>query len=30
MKNLMGDAGYDNGARNKRIKEEYNVNPIME
>ena len=30
MKNLMGDAGYDNGFRNKRIKEEYNVNPIID
>lgn len=30
MKNLMGDAGYDNGSRNKRIKEEYNVNPIID
>ena len=30
MKNLMGDAGYDNGSRNKRIKEKYNVNPIDE
>ena len=26
----MGDAGYDNGSRNKRIKEEYNVNPIID
>ena len=30
MKKLMGDAGYDNGSRNKRIKEEYNVNPIID
>lgn len=30
MKNLIGDAGYDNGSRNKRIKEEYNVNPIID
>lgn len=30
IKNLIGDAGYDNGSRNKRIKEEYNVNPIIE
>ena len=30
MKNLMGDAGYDNGSRNKRIKEEYNVNLIID
>ena len=26
----MGDAGYDNGARNKILKEEYNINPIMD
>ena len=26
----MGDAGYDNGARNKLLKEEYNINPIMD
>lgn len=30
MKNLMGDAGYDNGSRNKRIKEEYNVNLVID
>lgn len=30
MKNLMGDAGYDNGTRNKTLKEEYNINPIMD
>ena len=30
MENLMGDAGYDNGARNKILKEEYNINPIMD
>ena len=30
MKNLMGDAGYDSGKRNKRLKEEYNINPIMD
>ena len=30
MENLMGDAGYDNGARNKKLKEEYNINPIMD
>ena len=23
MENLMGDAGYDNGARNKILKEDY-------
>ena len=26
----MGDAGYDNGARNKKLKEEYNINPIID
>ncbi len=30
MKNLMGDAGYDNGKRNKRLKEEYNINPVID
>lgn len=30
IKNLMGDARYDNGSRNKRIKEEYNVNPVID
>ena len=30
MENLMGDAGYDNGARNKKLKEEYNINPIID
>jgi len=30
MKNLMGDAGYDNGKRNKLLKEEYNINAIMD
>lgn len=30
MKNLMGDAGYDNGRRNKKLKEEYNINPIFD
>ena len=30
MKNLMGDAGYDNGTRNKKLKEEYNINPIID
>lgn len=30
MKNLMGDAGYDNGVRNKKLKEEYNINPIID
>ncbi len=30
MINLMGDAGYDNGTRNKKLKEEYNINPIID
>ena len=30
MENLMGDAGYDNGVRNKRLKDRYNINPIMD
>lgn len=30
MKNLMGDAGYDNGKRNKKLKEEYDINPIID
>ena len=30
MKNLMGDAGYDSGKRNKTLKEEYNINAIMD
>ena len=30
MNNLMGDAGYDNGARNKKLKEEYNINAVMD
>lgn len=30
MQNLMGDAGYDNGVRNKKLKEEYNINPIID
>ena len=30
MKNLMGDAGYDNGTRNKNLKEKYDINPIMD
>lgn len=30
MKNLMGDAGYDNGTRNRKLKEEYNINAIMD
>lgn len=30
MENLMGDAGYDNGKRNKKLKEEYNINPVFD
>ena len=30
MNNLMGDAGYDNGDRNKRLKEKYDINAIID
>ena len=30
MKNLMGDAGYSNGLRNKKLKEEYDINAIVD
>ena len=30
MENLMGDAGYDNGVRNKKLKKSYNINPIID
>lgn len=30
MINLMGDAGYESGKRNKTLKEEYNINPIID
>ncbi len=30
MENLMGDAGYDNGTRNKNLKEKYNINPVID
>ena len=30
MKNLMGDAGYDNGPRNQNLKEKYNINAVMD
>ena len=30
MVNLLADAGYDNGKRNKKLKEEYNINPIID
>ena len=30
MENLMGDAGYESGVRNKKLKEEYNINAIID
>lgn len=30
MENLMADAGYDNGARNRKLKEKYNINPVVD
>ena len=30
MKNLMGDAGYDSGKRNKKLKENYDINAIID
>ena len=30
IKNLMGDAGYDNGQRNKILKEKYDINAIID
>ena len=30
MKNMMADAGYDNGERNKKLKQEYDINPIVD
>jgi hypothetical protein len=30
MVNILADAGYDNGVRNKKLKEEYNINPIVD
>ena len=30
MKNLIGDVGYDNGRRNQKLKEEYNINAVMD
>ena len=29
MENLMGNAGYDNGKRNKKLKEEYNIQYLI-
>ena len=30
MINLLADAGYDNGQRNKKLKEKYDINPIID
>ena len=30
MENFLADAGYDNGKRNRLLKEEYNINPIVD
>lgn len=30
MINLMADAGYDSSERNRKLKEEYNINPIVD
>lgn len=30
MRNLLADAGYDNGERNKTLKEEYDINAIID
>lgn len=30
MKNLMGDAGYESGVRNRKLKEKYNINAIID
>lgn len=30
MKNLMGDAGYESGVRNKKLKEENDINAIID
>ena len=30
MKNLMGDAGYESGVRNKKLKQEYDINAIID
>lgn len=26
----MGDAGYERGKRNRKLKEEYNINPVID
>ena len=30
MENLMGDTGYDNGKRNNKLKQEYDINPVFD
>ena len=30
MENLMADAGYDNGERNRILKQKYNINPVVD
>lgn len=30
MKNFLADAGYDNGKRNKLLKDKYNINPLVD
>ena len=30
MENLMADAGYDNGERNRLLKQEYDINPVVD
>ncbi len=30
MENLMGDAGYESGKRNKKLKEKYNINAVID
>lgn len=30
MENLLGDAGYDDGERNKLLKDKYDINPIID
>ena len=30
MKNLMADAGYDNGDRNRKLKEEFDINAVVD
>lgn len=30
MENFLADAGYDNGSRNKLLKDKYNINPLVD